>query len=668
MKKLLALLLSIVMVLSIPLSVSAATCTATFTRVSDSKAYTSWNAVTEAMRYVGNFKVASGGAIDACSSNVGHMAANTTSSVDLNNQTLDVSDVVFFNFTGKNAAQSMGIQTYNFSNGEIILRDKALLSFSMYGAGGERFPNINFTNVKFTIADSASLANFITYTADGNLKHDITPNITFDNCTFDLAGLADSTAFTLFNAGITGSVATIHTNIVVKGGTIKANAAGSTGITLTKLNNSTSSVSFEADANGVLTKLVLPSTASAPDSAIISGGKEASFGSGVTAEGYTTYSVTFPAIDTTYGGISAKAAEYSFVKFMPNTASSTGYSLWSETGYDNWSTLWSTSRYGASKEYVNYMTKDFVQNALYANFSHHAWKNTVDLGGNVFDTNDLSMFNIDMKNAENGGTNFVFNIKNGTVLIGNSSLVTFTHSSENRNNNYTFNFENVTFKVKEDANPEFVLHRLFDSGVTNKITTTINYTNCEIDLTGYSGNNYLFPAGTTTGYNTSTVNVTGCTIKADSLGNMALTNVFNENSNVNFDANTKLVLAESVEVTKEPVKVNNVYNIFANPVTADGVTTYTLTPAQDNELYLKKGVAMAYNVTAGCDMIVAYYHDDTMLLVTPTPITADTNAEIFTSAPEGANTVKVFLWDGIDGDLTPLSQSCDAVIKIITEE
>ncbi len=148
---------------------------------------------------------------------------------------------------------------FDIINGEIVIGKTPIINFGAWDASGNDVSNkpfvYTFTNVNF-VASASTKNMFLNYYRDTNTPDaDATPEIAFNNCTFDLTKAPSGTV--LFNLGN----GYIHTTVTVNGGEIIAN--NTSFVMFTKNENTTSELKYGKTANGYIS-ITLPVGVEAP--------------------------------------------------------------------------------------------------------------------------------------------------------------------------------------------------------------------------------------------------------------------------------------------------------------------------------------------------------------------------------------------------------------------
>ena len=167
-------------------------------------------------------------------SNLCHISG--TLIIDLGGHTIDSSSGIGFS---ANVKKNVIISTVIFKNGTVIVKNNPFMTFASTfdtDKDGTHTFNITFDNIKFEYATSSSSKYIVSQFNNGIRSYNV--NLTYNNCTFDLAN-APNTAI-LFESGSSDEKGAA--NVVVNGGTVlnaKLNM-----LDFVKSNNSSSSVKF----------------------------------------------------------------------------------------------------------------------------------------------------------------------------------------------------------------------------------------------------------------------------------------------------------------------------------------------------------------------------------------------------------------------------------------
>ncbi len=195
--------------------------------------------------------------------------------IDLNGYTLTAhNDKPIFPATVKpwsgSGDKPVFLTQFDVINGEIVVGKSPIIKFGAWDASGNDVSYkdfvFNFNNVTFT-ATSNMTNMFFSYYQDANTPEaDASPNVVFNNCTFDLMNA--KSGIVLFDLGN----GYIHTSVTVNGGEILAK--GNDFVMFTKNTATTSNLIFTKSENGNYMALTLPKAIAAPTGEYdIAGGK-----------------------------------------------------------------------------------------------------------------------------------------------------------------------------------------------------------------------------------------------------------------------------------------------------------------------------------------------------------------------------------------------------------
>ena len=369
--------------------------------------------------------------------------------------------------------------------------------------------SFTFDKVTFSVAAGKKPSVWIsaTQTSTSEKAKEFTYDITVRDCTFDMTNVTSS--ITLLKIGHPTGL--ITEKATLSGGHIIGNPDN-----LNLVSRSATEKCefvFTKGSNGhYLTNTRLTSSA-VPSTVINTADGPQIFNEALSTNGdYTTYGLGNDPLLTPYGRIPAEYAADPDTYAMLLFNTQTGAVIWAgnqwggETKADGSSVggILEAMKNNCSKgSLAIYFQADVVSSIIYFNHGNTTGTHTIDLNGHKL-TLQTTMFQAQAKNKkENSLANFT--IKNGTINVGYSLLLSIGSNSYDGNYGMTSNyvFENIKFEnIGAETN-------MISDGLGGNFTTTTNiiFRNCDFHFNaGRSG--ALFTLGTKSTSGNFTVNIT----------------------------------------------------------------------------------------------------------------------------------------------------------------
>ena len=411
--------------------------------------------------------------------------------VDLMGHTINANTTTPANLFSAAASQTFDTNL-TVKNGSIIV-GKALLSVS--AGGGEKTQNFTFENVNIT-SYNKELIVFNQYKAANNV------NINFIDC--NISAATSSALTNVFRSGSADDKTQLFNSVVtVKGGSISLTSFDSSKFVQ---ENNGNIVTFLPNANGELTKIIVPTGASVGDKTY-RGANDTKLAliKSATGESGDVYSFVTTAagggIETPYGTIpmeNASTLDYPFVAFVNGEFWKASDNIF----IDKTGSLERAVRNLTEGTIVIILRRDFTlpeQGLFYTNYAKIPV--TIDLMGHTV-TNTFSE-NIFSSNGTQTHESTV-TVKNGSFVLAKALYSVSTHdNAPNKIQNITFENLNITTTYN---------HLAFHNTSKKPGKVNINYINCNISLS--HTNAYVFQAGKSA---TDTNFVTDIVVKGGSI-------------------------------------------------------------------------------------------------------------------------------------------------------
>jgi len=433
--------------------------------------------------------------------------------------------------------------------------------------------NVAAENVTFKVASGSKSLNGAVSMSGNKGTNNLILNATFTNCTFDYTGAPTGTA--MFNVSATQRIA----NVNIIGGKIIADTNNA--FTFANM-DSGDTISFKANANGLVAELYLASGTAAPTKKI--GNLE--FVYDRAENGNDVYTLVEK---HTYGDIPARytsADDYPVLLFKADKTFVRGYASFAEAAIAAGLVNGGTKSQVGGADAVILFRCDHVHIGESGNMNGYYNNVTIDLGGHTVQIGSETVkknFLVLYPNAsytDDKSTFGTITVKNGTFknMWDNTAALCFNGGGNVSDNiTYTVNYENVTFTVRNYTNKIYGAIRTW-SGAAKNIKLNATYTDCTFDYTGANTNAGMF--GLSYNSNITTVfniNVVGGKIIAGA------NNAFNfieadANDNITLEGTTLLQTAGTAAHTG---KYNDGAMSFTYSATENGYDVYTLTEVKD---------------------------------------------------------------------------------------
>lgn len=405
--------------------------------------------------------------------------------------------------------------TYIVKNGEFRVHSASVLSTVCNDSLGSnaianKTMDWTFQDVTFGLMKGATVENPLLKIENASTTSGVLPfNLTYNNCTVDLASVAPTVSTTVFNAGFLSSSYTKGT-VKVNGGCLIANNLEN--IVINSLNTSNgSSLTFDSGF-----KVYLAHGAPAPsyNTTFNTVQGEATLNYLSTANGEDAYMLVLSMV-TKYGNIPARFAsveEYPFITFR-NGKFVAAASLF---GKDATASALHNSKSNGS---VILLRRDFDYNeSQYNNLSQTNGSITIDLDGHTFyclQTGTNPLFYAQKKTQYTSSLTII----NGTILTAKNPIIRFTSwagssGSYKGGEYFNFTFNNVTLGAVDGTSPETLIAVASQNTGEPKTYGTLTLNNCVIDLSGLSATT-LFDINDGSGIIVVTVKMNGGKIVAD---------------------------------------------------------------------------------------------------------------------------------------------------------
>ena len=436
--------------------------------------------------------------------------------IDLNGYTVTRSAKNIFDISFRSGTVS-NKSSITVKNGTLKSSGAHLIGIGIASNAADKVFDFTFENVTFSAPSTGTSKGIgLVYNVWTNTNAYVggTINMTFNDCTFDMAGLAASKNNALFVADdvAQGSKAKINANNVINGGQMinyKADVA------IARL-DADDTLAF-SNATGSYTKAV---ASAYPAYSIILPGKngtELTFVETATAGTY----VLAPSTVTKYGNIPARYENYLFVAFGENKNFIGADDTFLDTvsSYDNEGIVhaaknylsgntWNGTSFGANpRSAVILVRGDYkmTSNESYNNLAQVQGVLLVDLDGHTITApSNRVMFPATIKPWTVTGDSPIypseFQIVNGTIEIVNSALISFTPWNANaevdvKNKAFTFLFENVDFSVIGTANAIFTKFGIDSKTPDATAYPELTLNNCTVDVSNAVNNAVIFDLG-----------------------------------------------------------------------------------------------------------------------------------------------------------------------------
>ena len=377
-----------------------------------------------------------------------------------------------------------------FKNGEIRTSKPIVEILGNSGIyTGTKVCNISFNGV--TLATNNVSTGFTIFNARGdyNSEQRVEFNLEFNDCAMSFATLNN---MTLLNDAT--SAGAVECNIEINGGTIQAKSFDN--FVFNKGFAEEDSLICKTGANGTRVEITVNYTDSAPtitfntDEGIKHLASAGIDNATEEASRRTTYRLS--SIETPYGYIPENQKDATFALFY------NGLHINSFNNYANAEVRIKELLYPNNsgiyigKTLTIYMRKDYTHTAVpYGNFAQQDGKYVLDLGGNTLTLTSNALFDVVGKAVNNTtlATTYV-EVKNGTILIGNSPIMLVNSKGTSGNFGYdgtkpfSFKFENVTFEKSPTVStyaPIISVSR-FDETTTKNMYVSAEFNNCEFTI------------------------------------------------------------------------------------------------------------------------------------------------------------------------------------------
>lgn len=416
--------------------------------------------------------------------------------LDMNGHTMTAANkngLGTFFYQVKTPYNGTGVRNFTIKNGDFILSAKALMMFAENNSADPGVDlleiNVTFDNVKF-IRTTYKDQPVVQVGAQNNYAEKV--NLTYNDCTFDLTGGANTNNVYLFMVG-NSSTTKLEMNIQVNGGEILLNEMNKFKL---HFDNAPGQVTFGKGEDG-FTSIRVPVGIDA--SHTVNGGST-KFEKLSTDGTYDYYGVK-TGIPTKYGEIPLEyesVATYPFALFKKASGSD---SYVFHGAYANpWIDANITSYWNFDGEVVVLLRDnvDFTTVANCSNLFRMRPTMVVDLNNFTFRGSDTGYgtFYIATKVLHNAGTvrNVIF--KNGTILTGKSQFILFAESATIEDTAVmNITFDNVIFDRVEGASKDQPFVQV-NNCPNYAHTANVTYNNCTFDLRGVGAAKvYLFNAG-----------------------------------------------------------------------------------------------------------------------------------------------------------------------------
>ena len=451
-----------------------------------------------------------------------HQNACGIINLDLNGKKLIVKGSFFNTYlTSSNSSTS----TVNVFNGTISTWKYGLIYTAVKDttyeeAGIEKTITLNFDNVNLGFEEytAGTHASLTAYAYNGTTALNMTINMNFENCKFDLVNNASNTTM-LARGKATATTAmsnanTVDCNVALKGCEFFVYLPSQVGMLMSEEGDS---FVINKDSNGKYGTVITSTSNEEVYADIIAGNDGAGAVKLRTSyvgneNGHAKYELIETdgniTVDTAYGVIAqdyVKIENYPFVIFYKSTQNGEYVLDTPKTSYTYTTAmtraieLTSASLSSPKYEVVILMRTDTVCTNFPKNLSNIATTVTVDLNG--YELQALqSLGNTQTGDVKDPNGNIVKT--NGTINFKNGSLLMHTHPGLYIQGTGTYtagyqktlnvNYENVYFGLAEEAKTISLLGRIVDKFTTEKTFFNLKYTNCTIDMaTNYStGKNF----------------------------------------------------------------------------------------------------------------------------------------------------------------------------------
>ena len=381
-------------------------------------------------------------------------------------------------------------ETITFTNGTLYASStKSSLPFMLtsYGSKNGQTISVIFDGITFRTVSGFVSPYWVSAgsTSGGNTEKEYIFSLTAKNCVFDTENLQSKT--TLFTIG--HNTALVEESVTLIGSNIYGDPSK---VAFCKQNNTinTSFTHLKGDDGNYITN-TRPTASATPDLIIEIEGKSMLFNTPISTEGeMTTYALGTDPLATPYGRIPEMYAndpqKYPILLF--NTA--TGAVIWagaqwggetSETNGTVGGVLEALQTNCTAGQLAIYLQGNVTDATSYYNHGRTQGTHIIDLNGYTVTMSASASFLYAQAKATNQPNYTVsFLIKNGTINLGSSSLITIGSNTKTGNNamlsNYTF--ENVTF---ENIAPKGSI--VTENGGNFITTTNILFDSCSFYFT-----------------------------------------------------------------------------------------------------------------------------------------------------------------------------------------
>ncbi|MBR5448714.1 MAG: hypothetical protein IKV43_01880, partial [Clostridia bacterium] len=425
-------------------------------------------------------------------------------------------DLCGFTLNGNDSAydgifQATGMNTFTTNlvvkNGKIVT-DGFIFSVAARSGVADKTQGFTFEDV---VIESSATALFKYATPASNS----TININFDDCIINSDTLA-STA-TLFLAGYSASDTYLTANVTVRGGVFTLGKFNQTKF-VSEQNGGT--LKFLAGKNGRLPTVYVPTGTSMSGTAYKGDGDVSlylvEYANGETYDEYRVESLVTP-----YGTIAyanSSRVDYPFLAFKDNGDGTYTYFTKSTDFFKNGGMEWEIRDKGYASVVV-LMRRDFHAENSNSNLGLNANRLTIDLGGfTLTSANSTGAICMYAKNA----TTTPVTIKNGTIVLGKYSFMTFESNSGGAGKIFNLTLENLRFEYTNGATATAPYKF---NNVVGAFTVNLDINNCTYDFSANRPERItVFVSGESSGKVSFTTNIVGGSIMLDSFNGVTISN------------------------------------------------------------------------------------------------------------------------------------------------
>ena len=378
---------------------------------------------------------------------------------------------------------------------------------------GSATQNITLEDLEIVLTGSATASgNLLTRYNGGSTTNTGLLNLTVKNCDIDTTANS-TTAMRIFQAGRYDAM--FNVNYTIIGGTVTTANYNENMFYADKGNNK---IIFAPNENGEYTVIKVPTGSATVEIAYYdTNGNKIYL---VEQSSDSTYDTYMPeSLETPYGTIAwgnSSKADYPFIAFKDNGNGTYTYIAKNANFFADGGMEYTLRSY---ENVVVLMRRDFTTTSKIGNLSNHTGRIIIDLSGYTLTVGN-SQSPIIATAKHDTRTDVV--IKNGTVLLYDTPLITFNDAAAGAGKTFNFTLEDLTFKFKENATVQYP-YRFADMTVQHNLSITID--GCTFDLGENAPDGVtVIPAKEATGLVNLNIEVIGGAICANRLDGVNITN------------------------------------------------------------------------------------------------------------------------------------------------